>query len=317
MDPKLSRRDWLTRTPATLGAAAALGSTLLPTEARSEAARGSASPFRFSLNTSTIRGQKVPLPEEVDLVAELGYDAIEPWIREIDEYVAGGGSLPDLAKRIQDRGLTVESSIGFFDWAVDDDERRKKGLEEGRRSMDLIRQLGGKRLAAPPTGVTDVAGMNRDVLAERFRAVQDLGDQAGVLPQLELWGFSKSVTTLADAAYISLATGHPKACLLADVYHLYKGGSPFETLPLLSGVAMQVFHVNDYPDIPRAEIKDEHRVYPGDGVAPLAAVFEALRACGFHGTLSLELFNRDYWKQDARLVARTGLEKMKAAASQA
>ena len=27
--------------------------------------------------------------------------------------------------------------------------------------------------------------------------------------------------------------------------------------------------------------------------------------------LSLEVFNRDYWKQDAKQVARTGLEKMK------
>jgi hypothetical protein len=29
--------------------------------------------------------------------------------------------------------------------------------------------------------------------------------------------------------------------------------------------------------------------------------------------LSLELFNRDYWKQDAFVVARTGLVKMQAA----
>ena len=37
-----------------------------------------------------------------------------------------------------------------------------------------------------------------------------------------------------------------------------------------------------------------------------------LRKLGFKGVLSLELFNRDYWKQDPLQVARTGLEKMKA-----
>jgi hypothetical protein len=37
-----------------------------------------------------------------------------------------------------------------------------------------------------------------------------------------------------------------------------------------------------------------------------------LRAIGFRGFFSLELFNRDYWKRDARDVARTGLEKMRA-----
>ena len=36
-----------------------------------------------------------------------------------------------------------------------------------------------------------------------------------------------------------------------------------------------------------------------------------LFANGFAGTLSLELFNPEYWKQDPLLVAKTGLEKMK------
>ena len=76
---------------------------------------------------------------------------------------------------------------------------------------------------------------------------------------------------------------------------------------------MHVFHLNDYPaDPPRAEITDAHRVYPGDGVAPLPDILRTLRDIGFRGMLSLELFNRDYWQQDALAVARTGLEKMKA-----
>ena len=33
---------------------------------------------------------------------------------------------------------------------------------------------------------------------------------------------------------------------LADVYHLYKGGSPVEGLRLLTGRSLGVFHVNDY-----------------------------------------------------------------------
>ena len=58
--------------------------------------------------------------------------------------------------------------------------------------------------------------------------------------------------------------------------------------------------MNDYPaKPPRSEITDAHRVYPGDGVAPLASMLRDLRRIGFRGVLSLELFNRDYWKQDA------------------
>jgi sugar phosphate isomerase/epimerase len=71
--------------------------------------------------------------------------------------------------------------------------------------------------------------------------------------------------------------------------------------------------MNDYPARPpRAEISDAHRFYPGDGVAPLKLLLRNLHDIGFRGFLSLELFNRGYWAQDPLIVARTGLEKMKA-----
>jgi sugar phosphate isomerase/epimerase len=112
---------------------------------------------------------------------------------------------------------------------------------------------------------------------------------------------------------VAIESGHPSACVLADVYHLYKGGSGFGGLKLLGAPALQVFHMNDYPDTPpRATIEDKHRVYPGDGVAPLRQVIRDLHALGFRGLLSLELFNPSYYKQDALVVARTGLRKMRA-----
>ena len=71
--------------------------------------------------------------------------------------------------------------------------------------------------------------------------------------------------------------------------------------------------MNDYPEQPsRAEMNDSHRVYPGDGIAPLSDILNMIGGNGRKVVLSLELFNRDYWKQDALEVAKTGLAKMKA-----
>jgi 2-keto-myo-inositol isomerase len=81
---------------------------------------------------------------------------------------------------------------------------------------------------------------------------------------------------------------------------------------------MNCFHMNDFPATPpRETISDAHRVYPGDGVAPITQILRELLSTGFNGALSLELFNRSYWEQDALTVARTGLEKMKAAVATA
>src|SRR4051812_34070151 len=45
------------------------------------------SQFVLCLNTSTIRGQKLPLPQEIELAAKAGFTAIEPWVGEINDYV--------------------------------------------------------------------------------------------------------------------------------------------------------------------------------------------------------------------------------------
>ncbi|MCH8828651.1 MAG: sugar phosphate isomerase/epimerase, partial [Planctomycetes bacterium] len=127
------------------------------------------------------------------------------------------------------------------------------------------------------------------------------------------WGFSQSLSRLGETAFVAVESGHRDACILPDVYHIYKGGSDFAGLEMINGKAIHVFHLNDYPaDPPREKISDADRVYPGDGVAPWEQLFGILARSGFQGVLSLELFNRSYWKRDALSVAKTGLEKMKA-----
>ena len=116
---------------------------------------------------------------------------------------------------------------------------------------------------------------------------------------------------------MTAAAQHPDACVLPDIYHLYKGGSEFYDLALLSGKRIHVFHINDYPDIPRDKITDADRVYPGDGISPVSKILATVFESGFDGVLSLELFNRTYWKQDPNLVAATGLERMKKAVADA
>src|SRR5262249_7595501 len=195
-------------------------------------------------------GQKLTVVQEVELAARAGYQAIEPWIRELDEHVKSGGSLRDLAKRISDAGLSVVSAIGFAEWIVDDETARTKGLEEAKRCMDLVKQIGGQRLAAPPAGAKDRDDIPLTRIPERYRALLELGDRMDVVPQLEVWGFSKTLGKLSEAALVAIATDHPRACLLADVYHLYKGGSGFHGLKLLGPRAMFNFHMNDYPASP-------------------------------------------------------------------
>ncbi|WP_254508115.1 sugar phosphate isomerase/epimerase family protein [Anatilimnocola floriformis] len=305
------RRSWLQSAGLLgLGAVTASPSYLLAEDARVTVPKT----LRYCLNMSTIRGQQLSVPDQVDLAAKAGYDSIEPWMGDLRKYEMAGGSLKDLAKRITDHGLKVDSAIGFAEWIVDDDAKRAKGLEAAKSDMELIHNIGGTHIAAPPAGATKQTDLDLLKAAERYAALLKLGVAMAVIPQIEVWGFSTVLSKLGETMLVAVESKHPAATILADVYHLHKGGSEFHGLGLIAGSAMHCFHMNDYPaDPPRATIADKDRVYPGDGVAPLTSILKTLFANGFAGTLSLELFNPEYWKQDALLVARTGLEKMKAA----
>ncbi|MFP6648597.1 MAG: sugar phosphate isomerase/epimerase family protein, partial [Pirellulaceae bacterium] len=265
-----------------------------------------------------VRGQKLAFDEQVELTASAGYDAIEPWIRDVQAFVDNGGNLDKVKSRIEQLGITVESAIGFANWIVDDDKKRAEGLETARRDMKLVKAIGGTRIAAPPVGATNQEDLDLFKAAARYRDLLDVGKEEGVTPQLELWGFSKSISRLGELMFVAVESGHPDACMLLDIYHIYKGGSDFQGLELINSSRVHVFHVNDYPaDPPRETISDADRVHMGDGVAPTSMILQTIYKNGFRGMLSLELFNRTYWEQDALEVARTGLEKMKASVRKA
>jgi len=300
----LSRRQLL--------AGAAVAGAALPCLA-AEPAAAAAEPFGYCLNTATIRGHRLGLVRELEVAAEEGYGAVEPWIGSIQQYTKGGGSLKDISKRIADLGLKIPNAIGFARWSVDDQGQREKALEQIKREMDMLKQMGATGMAASPAGARKGNPGSLDAMAERYRAVLDLGDEMGMVPQLEIWGTSPVLSRLAQAVYVAMQTGHPKACVLPDVYHMFRGGSPFEGLALLGPKTMHAFHVNDYPaEPPREQMNDGHRIFPGDGIAPYRAIVGTLRDVGFRGWLSLELFNREYYKRPVKEVATTGLAKMKA-----
>ncbi|MEZ6136651.1 MAG: sugar phosphate isomerase/epimerase family protein [Pirellulaceae bacterium] len=311
-----ARRNFLT----TFGVASATVAALQSAALRPAAAAAiPAEPLklRYCLNTSTINGGELPIRQQLKIAADAGYDAVELWVRDIDKYVSEGGKLGDLHKEIADLGLSVESSIAFGKWIVDNDVERAAGLAQSKRDMETVRAIGGLRIAAPPVGATNQPGLDLQAAADRYRALLEVGRECEVLPQIELWGFSKNLSTLAEVLYIAAAANDADACILLDVYHMYKGGSDFSNIGLVPGAKMHCLHINDYPDMPRDQINDKDRVYPGDGIAPLGKILKSLVAGGFSGTLSLELFNRNYWAQPPEQVAKTGLEKTRAAVAAA
>ncbi len=292
-----------------LGAAGALvagASTQLSFKAQEKRYQNGASPWPICLDTATIR--PASLKDKVKIAAKAGYDAIEPWDGELEEFQAAGGNLKDLGKEIKDLGLFVPSVIGLWNALPPTKEAFEESLKDTRRRMQMAADIGSEHIQTIPNTVGD--NYDRKWVADRYRDLVTIAkNEYGLRAALVFVKFFP-LSTLGQAMGIALDSNHPDAQIIPDTYHMHISGGGFEGLSLLNGKSIAIFQFADAPASPAIDqLGDSHRVYPGDGILPLPEILKDLKSTGYEGCVSLELYNPEYWKQDLQKVAETGLMK--------
>jgi sugar phosphate isomerase/epimerase len=263
--------------------------------------------FVYCLNTSTIR--PTPLLQKIAVAGEAGFSAIEPWNDEITAYLEQGGQFTELKRALSDSGLKVASVIALHGWITADGVEYDRVLDDCRRRMTQAVELGSPYIvASPPQEAVDLSRASA-----RYAELLELGGKLGVVPSMEFLGFVAGVNNLASAWAIASGTGDPRATIVADVFHMMRGGGSIDDLLTVDGDRLANFHINDLPAEPDPLTqRDEDRVMVGDGIADLPLVIANLRVIDYRGPLSLELFNRQLWSQDPLSVARQGLARIRA-----
>ena len=267
------------------------------------------SQWPFVLNASTIR--PTPLKDKIRVTKDAGYDGIELWVRELEDYEKAGGNLTDLGNEIADLGLSVPNVIGLWDGMPATQEEWDKILPTSRDRMRICAAVKSKHVAVLP--FPDREDFDHRWGTDRYRDLLRMGrDEFGVLPAFEFVGFAKGVNRLGFSSGMAIDANDRDAGIVADTFHLFSGGSGFNGVRHLNGSFIADFHWNDLPgDLAPEAARDEHRIYPGDGVLPLAPLLKDLLAINYTGPLSLELFNKEHWAMDPKVVAETGLRKMR------
>lgn len=264
------------------------------------------SPWPICLDTATIR--PASLEEKVEIAAEAGYDAIEPWDGELAEYEEQGGNLEELGARIQELGLFVPSVIGLWNALPPADADFEASLDDTRNRMRMAKAIGSEHIQTIPNTVGD--GYDVKQIAKRYRQVIDIGqEEFGIHPALVFVKFFP-LKTMGQAMAVALDANHPGAMIIPDTFHMYISEGGFEGLKLIKGESIAIFQFADAPDTkPPSELGDEDRVFPGDGILPLPGILKDLYDTGFKGCVSLELYNPEYHKRDLFDVAEMGLQK--------
>jgi 2-keto-myo-inositol isomerase len=230
-------------------------------------------------------------------------------MREIRAFVESGGDLGEIRKMSHDLGIEIFDCISFIRWADTDPAIRRAELETARREMQMLRELGCPAMAAPPFG--DTEGVTTEEYAERFRELHLLGSEIGVEPLLEIWGHRGGIRTVRKSREILTASGVDEGKVLIDPIHIHKGGGEFSDIAELEKGSIGVVHVNDFDRaLPREQLTDRDRRFPGEGNADLSLFGEMVLRTGYRGFLSLELFIDDCEKRGVDEVLDHGLQSI-------
>ncbi|MFM1801907.1 MAG: hypothetical protein RJA81_1259 [Planctomycetota bacterium] len=259
------------------------------------------------INTSTIR--PVALSEKLDLIARVGFRHVELWNDEIDQHKkVTGESLIQVHNRLSDLGLSVPSVVAMMNWADAPSEELPKVLEECRRRAEQAAAVGSVSIiASPPKGFVSI-----NDFCDRFEMVREIAEREGLKTYLEFLGFTQQYHTLDSVLSCSRRYPAGRVPIVADSFHLIRGGGSLEDLQKLTSPAeLGIFHINDLPsDPPFANQTDHDRVMLGEGVIDLKKVVRLLVDSGYEGCVSLELFNQDLWQSDPESVLRTGYQRL-------
>ncbi len=251
------------------------------------------------------------LPTDIRVAGAAGFDVLEITATKLDKFLET--QTLDHARRLIDdahlKPFAINSieKINFGDAAS-----RAQVLARTRQLAEYARALSCPWIVSvpgpAPQGTT--WPLIRDNTVASLRAMSEAATPFGVNLAFEFLGFPWcSVQTAAQAWEIVQATDRPNVGMVIDTCHFYAGGSTIESIKNIAPRRLAIFHINDVESMPKEKITDAHRLFPGDGVIPLGEIVNAIRATGFDGVASVEIFRPEYWQRDPLAVAKEAKEK--------
>ena len=89
-----------------------------------------------------------------------------------------------------------------------------------------------------------------------------------------------------------------------DTFHFYAGNSSFEAIETMNPEKLFIFHINDAENLPKEELTDAHRLYPGTGILPIKEIKAKIRQNRLRPNGFIEIFRPEYWNEDPFEVAK-------------
>jgi sugar phosphate isomerase/epimerase len=152
---------------------------------------------------------------------------------------------------------------------------------------------------------------NMALLEDEFGALAEQARQAGTRIALEPLPFSNFSTVESGAAFAD-RVGHPNGGIIVDVWHVFRGGSTFESLAAASNPGNTfAVELNDALSATPDDLWVDtihHRRVAGEGEWDLAGFIRTMRSTGFDGTWGVEILSEEFRKEELASAVRRAFE---------
>lgn len=249
---------------------------------------------------------KADLATDIAVAGKAGFDFVEIWAAKLLGYLERGG-VPALRRDLKRAGVKAATLNSVERVTFNDPSGHIRMQEDFRRFCRVAEAVGCETVIVVPSprpkGVSLTA-----IERESVRVLRELSGIArphGVRLAYEFLGFADcTVNTLAQCAAIVDRVARPNVGLVLDTFHFFAGGSRLDSIRQVDPRKIFMVHINDVERAPRRKMHDALRLFPGKGIIPLPGILRMLKAIGYAGKVSVEIFRPQYWDRPPLQVAR-------------
>jgi 4-hydroxyphenylpyruvate dioxygenase len=254
--------------------------------------------MRRSIATVSLSGT---LRQKLEAVAAARFDAVE--LFEPD-FTAFNGSARELRALCDDLGLGIDLFQPFRDFEGMPEASFQRSLDRAERKFDLMQQLGAP-LMLVCSNVSPLALDDAALAAEQLHVLAERAAQRNLRVGYEALAWGRHVRLWRHAWRIAEAANHPHLGLVLDSFHTLSLDDDPSGIAELPGD--RIFFVQ-MADAPRLQLNvidwaRHHRNFPGQGQLDVVNFFERVVRSGYHGPLSLEIFNDVFRETPNRRIA--------------
>ncbi len=224
----------------------------------------------------------VALEDDLGAAAAAGFDTVELYLPKLWADLERRG--PDgVAEALARRRLAAVALGPITDVTFRDAAGTEKVVAEVHGAAMLARRLGASWILVEPGERPDGAA-ERDALRDARDSLDRLGRASerydvgvAVVPVGLAWA---SLRTVGQALQAIEAVGRKSLGLALDTFHFHAGGSALEDVRRCRARTIAVLRLADAPEAEPESLREQHRLPPGAGVAPLRALLGVLQILG-------------------------------------